>query len=145
MQADLARNVFCFGVQCFVDETRRYHDVFCGKRLVNDDAFMTISKSTSGTFWGYSTDIRDNVNASHVSFELKHGAKHSPPARQGTPDCPSAQMRTSDFHIVSDHFGTRFESHMIHHGVKSNNSPMQQCPKQVSDSLRFIVVTREHV
>ena len=134
MQADLARNVFCFGLQCFVDEIRRYHGVLCGKHLVNGAGFMMISKSTSGTFWGHSTGIRDNVNASHVSFEPKHGAKHSPPGPQGTPDCPSAQMQTSGFHVVSDHFGTRFESHIIHHGMKSNNSPMQQCPQQVSGS-----------
>ena len=63
--------------------------------------------------------VRQVLGSSH------NGAKHSPPGRRGPPDCPSAQMRTSDFHIVFGDFGTDFEALMISHGMKSNNRPRQ--------------------
>ena len=69
--------------------------------------------------------IRDKLDAPHAFLVSIHGAKHSPPAGQGAPDCPSAHMRTSDFLIISGAFGTGFEYLMMPYGMISNNRPMQ--------------------
>ena len=51
MQPDIARNVFWFDLQCYVDAPRRYHGVFCGKERANIDKRMKIRdlmRDTSG-------------------------------------------------------------------------------------------------
>ena len=89
--------------------------------------------------------IRDKLDAPHACLVSIHGAKHSPPAGRGAPDCPSAHMRTSDFRVIFGAFGTDFESQMMPYGMKLNNSPRKLCPKKILSALGFIMVTRGHV
>ena len=122
-----------------------YHAVFCGKRggqqrQVHDDLRICVGV-IPGTFSSHQRQFR----CSPYVIESIHGAKHSPPARRGAPDCPSAQMQTSDFQVVSGHFGLEFESHMMSHGMKSNTCPMQWYLKKVLGVLGFIMVMPEHV
>ena len=99
--------------------------MFCGKRgrrqrQVHDDFQFGVGDS-SGTLSSHQRQSR----CSPYVIESIHGAKRSPPGRRGASNCPSAQMQTSDFHVVSGHFGLDFESHMMAHGMKSNNRPTQ--------------------
>ena len=144
-QPDIARNVFGFDLQCYIHAIRCYHAMFCGKRggrqrQVHDDFQIGVG-DISGTLSSHQRQSR----CSPYVIESIHGAKHSPTGRRGASDCPSAQMQTSDFQVVSGHFGLEFESLMMYHGMKSNNGPSQWCPKKILGVLRFIVVTPEHV